>query len=287
MSLTGWTNLNLLWHPAHARQTPGKRQRVRRLLDDVMALTLVPSTQTFWRGLSRASYRLTPSVLHSGNGAVLGSAAEIEDHGDRLVADAVSARHVWRDGVSLRGLLDLETLALLQHFRTRTPLLDLTADPLVSLYFAARAHDDEDGVLIGWNAVDWLELTNKPDSYKKVVQNLTTSRQLGWLIPPVVTDRVVVQRSRMLVAPVDPQADHWAKAVSDFLLPELPPDWNQAKLARLFSTTGAGRRAMPPALAIKVPKGLKPFIRDVLSHSFGIDGVTMFPDAAGYGQEHS
>ena len=283
--MSAWDDLNLLTQPAAiAGGSAAARQRTRRLLDEVTSLTLVKSTRTYWRGLSDASYRLDPSILHHDPANAPSSLKEVHDAADGLIEDANAGSHLWRDGISLRGLHDLETLALLQHFGVATPLLDLTADQLVALYFAVRSHDNKDGLLVGWNAMKWMDLTGFEQNYAAAISWLVADDTLGMMVPPVMSDRVVVQRSRMLVAPVIPRTMHWARSISSMRLPNLPPSWSQAKLRALFARRGAGRRAMPAVVGFHVPRGLKPYIRAILRDSFGIEHITLFPDPAGYAE---
>jgi len=283
--LDAWASLHLLRHPGSTSQTNSMRQRTRRILDEIAALSLVRSTQTFWRGHAKAGYRLTPSAVHT-DPPKLTSSKAVADYVEFQTSAVRGAQHVWRNGISLRTLVPVEQLALLQHFGVPTPLLDLTADPLVALYFAVRRHDDHDGLLIGWNAVGWIDYTNDSRSYAGMIGELRHEATLGWFVPPVVTDRVVVQRSRMLIAPVLPSTQRsWFSPISDLELPKLPAEWGDPQLGALFEPQGQGRRAMPPVLGFRINRGLKSYIRSVLSDSFGLSHETLFPDPAGYATE--
>jgi hypothetical protein len=285
-----WDSLTLLRDPALRNPSKGasNRQRTRSLFSDIAALTLFKSTTTFWRGHSNVDYRLTPSIARNN----LDHASGIGD----LLAEARSSAHMWRDGMTFRGASDLELLALLQHTGTATPLLDLTTDPLVALYFAAQPsqmdgptiYQRKHGLLVGFSSDrSWEDVTASHESYDDLIDRLRHDKKVGWLAPPVVADRVIVQRSRFLVAPVI-DGNHWARSISDIRLnPELPIDWSVARLAALFSDGGAGRRSMPAAVAFRVPRDLKPYLLEVLSGSYGIDDRSMFPDAAGFARRSS
>ena len=289
--MDAWQSLSLLRDSAK-REKPrwSERQRVRPLLADIGALTLFGSTTTFWRGHSNADYRLTPRLARD-------QAGDVRTRVESLLEEQERASHLWREGVTLRGLTELERLALLQHTGTATPLLDLTADPLVALYFAARDHPLKSGkmahgLLIGWNAVDWVDLRHKGDeterkpSYWSIVEDLRKQHKVGWIAPPVVNDRIVVQRSRLLVAPLatDEPENRWYKTISDLVLPPLPKDWGETPLANLFKEEGGGRLKMPPVVAFRVPRDLKRFVRGILERNYGISHLSLFPEAAGFAQ---
>lgn len=199
-----------------------------------------------------------------------------------LLATADRASLYWRQGILIRDSNEFEKLSVLQHTGTPTPLIDLTADPLVSLYFAAEKHDNDDGLLIGFNADDrWIDQTHSADTYERLTYRLRSEGQVGWLVPPVISDRVVVQRARLMIAPVADSA-HWADQISDVLLPSMPPDWDASKLDALFNDTGSGRRSMPPVVALTIPKDLKEFIRDSLATNYGISHESLFPEPEGF-----
>lgn len=272
--------LNLLRHPAGS-SVGSPRQRAAALLNELALLTLFKSTTTFWRGHTKASYLIKPSILRAPNAPR--SAAAVERRVEGALEALSKARHVWRDGVELRSLSSLDNLALLQHFGARTPLLDLTADPLIALYFACRRHDDADGLVVGWNAVRWADLADTTESYATVVSKLGSEGRLGWFVPPVVTDRIVVQRSRMLMAPTVPSPrSEWSASIARIRLPELPPEWSSDQLEALFEGKGQGRRAMPSIVAFRVNGGLKAYLREILATNYGIGHRTMFPDPAGH-----
>lgn len=272
----GWDALHLLRDPAKwARATASHRQRARALLDEVAALTLFPSTTTMWRGHSSIDYRLTPSLLRN--------RVDIPTRVTELVEDVKQASHLWVEGVLFRQLNEIEWLALLQHMGTPTPLLDVTSDPLIALYFALR-DSNKDGLLIAWNARHWLDLTGNTDSFQQITAEVARKQTIGWLVPPVMAHRIAVQRSRLLLAaPQEKGTKSWSTAISDVVLPPLPPNWNRDQLDLLFADRRAGRRAMPPVVGFRIPRDIKHYLGGVLASSYGISRHSLFPEPSGFG----
>ncbi len=188
----------------------------------------------------------------------------------------------------VRATRELELLALLQHTGSSTALIDLTTDPMVALYFAVREHDDVDGLLLGFNVDDrWDDLTGDNRPYHGIVRGLGWDAKVGWLMPPVISDRIVVQRSRFLVAPItfpNMNPRPWARDVADIQLPNLSPGWDQTRLDFLFAEQGAGRRSMPPVVAFLVNSDLKAYILSYLMGNYGISHNSMFPEPDGFAQ---
>ena len=95
----------------------------------------------FYRGHSRKSYELKPSVLRTDN---LKKNEDVMFH--EMIMNNPSAFS--DDGTTL------EKLVRMQHFSLPTRLLDITENPLVALYFACKSHNGlngsslEDGFLI-------------------------------------------------------------------------------------------------------------------------------------------
>lgn len=290
MTLTDWRSNNLLWEP----NSGTKNQKTRRLLQAVAAFTIHPSAGTVWRGHSSHHYRLTPSGARGRSPTDPAcTQAELGHRTQELLRSAGEASRFWRDGLAFRQLNPLERLAHLQHHAGGTALLDLTPDPMIALWMACQPSGvttglyPNHGLLIGFN-VDgrWVDLTEATEDYDLTLQQLTNDEQVGWLIPPVVNDRIVVQRSRFLVSRLE-SVGRWHVNISDVWFPDLPPTWpsgtdadRNKRLENVFEP-GKGRPTHLPAVAFLIPGALKDHLVNILQRHYGIARNTVFPDAFG------
>lgn len=92
---------------------------------------------------------------------------------------------------------DWEWLALAQHHKLPTRLLDWTFNPFVGLYFAVESHPNQDGVLYALRAEQKLSATRQ----KKSPFVIDRPRKY---IPSMVTDRIKAQDG-LFVAFSDPE----------------------------------------------------------------------------------
>lgn len=289
MGMAQWKAKNLLWKPP---SQGSYRERVRDLLRAIAAFTVHPSEATLWRGHSSHHYRITPSIAR-GDGwqDPACSQDELVGRALRLLTEASLASRFWRDGLAFRGLSALEQLEHLQHHGGGTPLVDLTPDPMVALWMASeesrteKAPNPRDGLLIGFNVdARWTDVSHNRKDLDDLFAELEGAEQVGWAIPPVINDRIVVQRSRFLVSRLEPQG-RWHEGISDVWIPDLPPAWTAGtqadratRLAKIFDPT-PGRPAMLPILAFAIPGALKLTVRKVLANHYGISRETIYPDA--------
>jgi hypothetical protein len=90
----------------------------------------------YYRGHSKSSYQLTPSIYRN--------EGWINNEGTMLKELMLRCPNDFSGGLST-----FQILVKMQHYSLPTRLLDLTSNPLVSLYFACVIHDDdEDGEVI-------------------------------------------------------------------------------------------------------------------------------------------
>ncbi|WP_065335277.1 FRG domain-containing protein [Tritonibacter mobilis] len=99
-----------------------------------------PSTETFFRGHSDATYELTPSLLRKwDNGDWQFMPSE-----DRLCKELLIAHHDEFQG----DQYCFDRLVRMQHYGLPTRLLDISGNPLVALFFACSGKPKTDGEVI-------------------------------------------------------------------------------------------------------------------------------------------
>ncbi len=292
MASADWATLNLLWRP----EPTSRHHQARGLLAAIAAFTVHPSNATVWRGHSSHLYRLCPS---GARGPTWSDPActqtDLHVRTERLLDEARQASQFWRDGISYRSLSALEQLSHLQHHAGGTPLIDLTPDPMVALWMAAEessaaANPDlrpNDGLLIGFNVdARWADVSHDPSDHSVLLANLAAADHVGWSIPPVINDRIVVQRSRFLVSRLE-SAGRWHEHISDVWLPAPSTGWGRGtpaqrseRFERLFNPS-RGRPPTLPVVAFLIPAQLKAHLVDVLNRHYGISRRSVYPDAFG------
>lgn len=287
LSASDWASLNLLWD---RYPNSSHNNMARSLLRAIAEFTVYPSTHTFWRGHSSHEYRLRPGACRRVDpptqGKMIGAA-------DKLLLAANDAARSWRTGSQYIQLTPLQRLSHLQHHGHPTPLLDMTPDPMIALWMASRPSGSQDageadGLLIGFN-VDgrWTDVSLERGDYGAIAKRLEASGQVGWLRPPISDDRIVVQRSRMLVSWIAP--GRWHSAVSDVWLPDptsvhikATGDDARSRIDAVFNPS-RGRPSKLPAMAFRIPWKLKPAPRSILENHYGVSRSTLFPDPQGVG----
>jgi len=109
---------------------------VSSLLQDVATITVATSHRYVWRGIKNAHYLLHSSLHRRLEQAGLEvNAANLVARELELLEQARSGGLQYRNG---RELSDANLLAMLQHSGASTPLLDVTPDPYVALFFATE-----------------------------------------------------------------------------------------------------------------------------------------------------
>jgi hypothetical protein len=154
-----------------------------------------------WRGQANVAFHLEPGMhTRVRNNADL-SDADVTLYTQHLISAARAAR---LDRHEETVLPDLALLALLQHHRAATPLLDVTLDPIVGLYMAVVSPDpaDEqaDGVLFAIRKPSRTISDFDSRSFGEVYASL--DGKVALYSAPDVSERLRIQRGHFLLGPV-------------------------------------------------------------------------------------
>lgn len=160
-----------------------------------------------------------------------------------------------------RILSDFELLAKLQHHGAATRLIDCSRNLLVALWFACNTEPSKTGLLFGVhsNHVGGNENQPEDEKYQMVFSEIQEIQHPQIWQPPVVSKRIAAQSAQFLYS-----------TVSD------------AKIGSL-------RIEQKPEvyLAMAIEPEFKKLFLSVLSGSFDIRYLTLFPDIDGFGYANS
>lgn len=276
---------NLLWR---GKSTWSQREFFTQLSRAIAAVSSYRHDLTFWRGHASTEWQLSPRLMRE-----LPPFAVAQDVVNRetkvLLEEARRARPGWLEGMILKESADLDLLALLQHLGASTPLLDLTTDPYVALYFAV-AGEHEDGLLLGLQAKTWTDLTARPAMYSQnwtdQIQRLSdpANSSMAYFRPPNISARIPAQRSAFAFGIVAGPGS-WASSIGSVGIDDLGKTWSEPRASLAFGKRKSkGRPALPPVLGFHIPERRKQFIRDLLASNFGLCATTLFPDPQGFGE---
>jgi hypothetical protein len=206
----------------------------------------------------------------------------------------------WGIGLELgASATDLHVLAALQHHGVPTRLLDVTSNPMTSLWFACQKASptrDVSGVLFAfdvtsypkYNAVDYLHrgmsmMEAEFGASAGLVQATTESWRQGLpfvLQPTIRNERMKAQEGLFLGGGMPSLSP--VSYVDDLPLPdERAPGKNRLQALFSESERSPGRPASLPFCALVIPSAVKSQMRSHLAGTYSISNRTLFPDVDG------
>lgn len=278
-----WSMGNILWNPRYPNT------RWRGVFTAITRLVTLTEPTYVWRGQDDIGWPLIPSINrklgHSAPIRPQGLArARIEtmDEAEALIQRARDRQHDALDGWRMP---DLALLALLQHNGAATPLLDVTTDPIVALHFACQQNpnNDSDGLVIAIDVRDRRVqqfTVGAQNEWRDALDLVSSKGVVGLYSPPMVTPRIMAQRGRFIFGATTGALEHTILPLAP------PPGWTAVKLSALLSPRSAGRPAIPPLVAIRIPHEDKAKLREVVDMTYGLNSETLFPDFHGFAAAH-
>jgi len=184
-----------------------------------------------FRGLSKHSYAIKSRVGRELGAATTADEQELFLKKERTLFEMFRARA--RVHTPNQVMSDWEWLALAQHYGVPTRLMDWTENPLVALYFAAKADLDEDGALLLYHLSTLLPSTEVSPFQKDVS---------GFVLAPYVTPRLAAQGALFSVDS-EPWKEFEAAGEDGVIRCRITSKFKQ-ELARLLPKLGMTPRAL-------------------------------------------
>lgn len=253
---------------------------ISTFLDHLKKLDVADGMLLYFRGHSKSSYKLEPSIYRN-TGWIANEAAMIKELILRCPNDFSG------------GLSTFQCLVKMQHYGLPTRLLDITSNPLVALYFACETHDtdDKDGevIVFGYD-VDQVKYFDSDTV--SVVANLSR-RSVDFTVPDV-TDIVAFNESegiKLLLHDIRQDKPHFAPIIRSTDLERVvcvKPMLDNPRIIRqegAFLLFGCNEQKQRPAgLEAKTILGRLIINRDkkkeLSNHleTLGVSKATMFPE---------
>jgi len=264
-------------------------------------IALLAQERTYaWRGQNDASWELSASLFREVRGA-----------GEEVTEDLVRTREAkileearrWGLGRDLgSSATDLHLLAVLQHHGVPTRLIDVTANPMTALWFAAEEHRPNGegsvartpGVLFAFDVTrtSWQETFHFEKqtwgtvadplraSYSQLLDQSARGKEMFRVFPALPDERMKAQEGFFLGSAV-PKRHKVPGVLGLNPIGSAPP--GEERLKQLLSAEkGPGRPANLPFCAIVIPATVKDKIRDPLKRTYNRRRRVLFPDIDGF-----
>lgn len=230
-----------------------------------------------WRGQADIAWDLAPGVVR-----------RLEANGSSTprVSNSLAAAHEAKmiDQARRAGFIPetnaLESLAILQHHGAATRLLDVTSDPMISLFFACEypRDDNVDGVLFAIDVSKAIQAEDNAMGWEETLGELPPDR-VGIYTPRAVDERIKVQRGRFIYSHLD------TARPPQLSLPIELSNWKLGDAKPFFEEKrDGGRPTFPSILALRVKAALKPRLRELLKNSYGYTHSSIYPDLDGFAE---
>jgi hypothetical protein len=261
------------WH----QQSGPDDYRIRELLRAVWDLHAMYGVDDpwLWRGQANASFRLEPGMHTRVRRHAKLEDAEVERFTRDLIKVARDARLDRHEGARLT---DMALLALLQHHRAATPLLDVTLDPIIGLYMAVvspdPADDEQDGVLFAIRRPQRSITDFDSRSFNEIYATLQDD--VVRYTAPNVSERLSIQRGQFLLGPVS--LDDSRATIPLTLDPRTPIEQSWIwKRMRNRGTKGKVPAATKDVAAFRITAKFKPELRRWLEERSGLTADFIYP----------
>lgn len=266
---------------------------VADLLGDVANITVATSYRYVWRGVRDSHYLLQSSLERR----LLGSGLDVEIDNLRHFESQLVSRA--REAHFRPELSRSELLALLQHQGASTPLLDVTPDPFVALFFATEEAEDERPCALmairipGAQATMGSKYTHKgplPDGsfdsvYERLIHELDlpddTAQPILWEAP-FVDDRMRAQRGMFLATTAHDNAVDYGSFDLELEAPN-----NMKKNVGQLCDRSRGQYHRPAVVVFYISQSLRTQVARELDLRFGYRTESIYPDLGGFAQANS
>lgn len=266
---------------------------------------VVPDLDVVWRGVVNASYGLHSSLSRKVQNLTGIAPTEelLQDYEEEILR---RCRAEWR----YDNLPTLELLAHLQHFGGPTRLIDVSMNPLVSLWFAVEPkyrddgtpRDETDGRLFAFTVKERISLDQSGD-FDWGGRGLPWAEKnpgSGWgrvdtppvlWVPPAYNERISAQNAGFLIGgtpaswangnrwPSKPGADERRYLKIEEVRSASSLYVRPATLDRKANT------GQYPTFTLRIRAEAKEEIRDRLRRRFGFSSSTIYPDLFGLANE--
>lgn len=247
-----------------------------------------------WRGARRAEWGISSSldrVLRK----VLGHPPNESEMVDAEREVLRLARREWR----FDNIPAMELMAHLQHIGAPTRLLDVTANPLIALWFAVEDSDEDnvaDGRVFAFTLnrpdIHYHELWSARHPRWHSFKSEGERRSYGWGTgrtrrvwrPPAFNPRIAAQNSAFLVDGIPSEVTKSASSLSSHFDLETLRDLSSFNLRLSRIERDSLRSTSVPAFTIRVSSGAKRVIRDQIERRYGYSAASIYADLSGLAQ---
>jgi hypothetical protein len=258
-----------------------------------------PSRQLVWRGQRRAEWGVESSLYR-----VLRARFKRPPTENEMVTAEMRILELARRDWRFDQIGALETLAHLQHFGAPTRLLDVTANPLVALWFAVEESPDDEnadarlfGFIVhpkeielngnwGGRRPHWADLRTDAD---RVAKKWGTGTQRRMWRPPAYTERISSQNGAFLVDGVPVSSDDSSVCLTG---PDSREKWSLADIRESGSLNlrlaqireGRLPEEAAPVFTYRIAASAKGEIRRQIEQRYGYRASSIYSDMSGLAQ---